>query len=197
MRKIIQEMGGAGLVALLLALGLACSSFIFHTSAHAQVKMVRTQAVSAVALSAKAVRWRGRGKAIVVSISRQRLYAYRHGHLIFSAPVTTGQPTLPTPLGRYHVYAKFSPITFHSPFSRRSRYWYPPTHISYALEWRHGYFLHDAWWRTVFGRGTNRRHHDPVYGWEPGSHGCVSMSLHAARWLYHWAPVGTSVHIVR
>ena len=196
MRKPLQAIGRAGLVALLLALGLICGSFVFRTSAHAQVKMVRNQAMSTVASSVEVVRWRGRGKVIVVSLSRQRLYAYRHGHLVFSAPVTTGQPALPTPLGRYRIYARFRQITFHSPFPRRSRYWYPPTHINYALEWKPGYFLHDAWWRTVFGRGTNRLHRDPVYGWEPGSHGCVSMSIRAARWLYHWAPIGTIVRIM-
>jgi lipoprotein-anchoring transpeptidase ErfK/SrfK len=197
MKNPVQEVRCTGLFALLLAICLAFSPFVFHESAHAQMKIARTQTTSAASLSAEVTRWRGRGRVIVVSLSRQRLYAYRHGRLVFSAAVTTGQPALPTPRGSYRVFAKYSPITFRSPFPRRSHYWYPPTHINYALEWRRGYYLHDSWWRTVYGRGTNRLHRDPVYGWEPGSHGCVSMSLGAARWLYHWAPVGTVVRIVR
>ncbi len=198
MKNIVQEVCYAGLFALLLAICLALSPFIFHGNVHAQVGIARTQEARSAALSGNAARWRGRGKVIVVSLSRQRLYAYQRGHRIFGTAVTTGEPALPTPLGKYHVFAKYSPKIFHSPYSRRSRYWYPPTHINYALEWRRGgYYLHDSWWHTVYGRGTNRWHHDPVYGWQPGSHGCVSMPLRAARWLYHWAPVGTAVRIVR
>lgn len=137
------------------------------------------------------------GKVIVVSLSKQWLNAYQNGQLVFRTPVLTGQPALPTPLGTYHVFRKLSPTTFYSPFPRKSRYWYPPTHINYALEWKAGgYFLHDSWWHTVYGAGTNREHYDPTYGWQEGSHGCVSMPLDAAAWLYKWAPIGTTVKIV-
>ena len=136
------------------------------------------------------------GKVIVVSLSRQWLYAYQNGQEVFNAAVMTGRPDLPTPTGTYHVFAKYSPTTFYSPWPQGSPYWYPPTHISYALEWREGgYFLHDSWWHTVYGPGNNGWHYDPTYGWQWGSHGCVSMPLGAAAWLYNWAPIGTTVQI--
>ena len=136
------------------------------------------------------------GKVISVSVGEQELYAYENGHVVFSTLVQTGRGSLPTPLGTFHVFAKLSPTTFKSPWPEGSPNWYPPTYINYALEFLPGgFFLHDATWHSVFGPGTNGWHHDPQFGWQDGSHGCVSMPLSAAAWLYHWAPVGTPVNI--
>ncbi|HEU5381305.1 MAG TPA: L,D-transpeptidase [Ktedonobacteraceae bacterium] len=136
------------------------------------------------------------GKLIVVSLSQQWLYAYENGSEVFNTAVMTGRPELGTPTGTYHVFAKLSPTTFYSPFPRGSAEWYPPTHIAYALEWKEGgYFLHDSWWHSVYGPGTNLWHYDPIDGWQSGSHGCISMPLSAAAWLYQWAPIGTTVQI--
>ena len=135
-------------------------------------------------------------KVIVVSLSRQWLYAYANGSEVFNTAVMTGRPELGTPTGTYHIFAKRSPTTFYSPFPRGSAEWYPPTHITYALEWKAGgFFLHDSWWHSVYGPGTNRWHYDPIDGWQSGSHGCISMPLSAAAWLYAWAPIGTMVQI--
>ena len=179
-----------GLSIMFLSLLLSMSSFTMRDNASAH----RAQAT----VSSTAVYRYRRGKVIVVSLSQQSLNAYQNGRLVFSTAVLTGQPALPTPLGTYHVFLKRSPITFHSPFPRKSRFWYPPTHINYALEWKAGgYFLHDSWWHTVYGAGTDGKHYDPVYGWQEGSHGCVSMPLSAAAWIYKWAPIGTTVKIIR
>ena len=136
------------------------------------------------------------GKVIVVSLSRQWLYAYQNGTQVFNAAVMTGRPGLETPTGTFHVFAKLSPTTFYSPWAYGSPNWYPPTYINYALEFLSGgYFLHDSWWHSVYGPGTNGWHYDPVDGWQWGSHGCVAMPLSAAAWLYGWAPIGTTVQI--
>ena len=136
------------------------------------------------------------GKLIVVSISKQWMNVYQDGKQVYTSPITTGQPALPTPTGTYHIFVKLSPTTFISPFPVGSPFWYPPTHINYALEWKGGgYFLHDSWWRTVYGPGTNVLHRDPVYGEQTGTHGCVTMPLSAAAWLYNWAAIGTTVQI--
>lgn len=136
------------------------------------------------------------GKVITVSLSRQWLSAYENGTQVFETAVMTGRPELETPTGTYHVFAKLSPTTFYSPFPPGSPEWYPPTHITYALEWKEGgFFLHDSWWHSVYGPGTNRWHYDPAEGWQSGSHGCISMPLSAAAWLYTWAPIGTTVQI--
>lgn len=135
-------------------------------------------------------------KVVVISLSHQWLYAYANGSKVFNTSVMTGRPELGTPTGTYHIFAKRSPTTFYSPFPRGSSEWYPPTHITYALEWKEGgFFLHDSWWHSVYGPGTNRWHYDPIDGWQSGSHGCISMPLSAAAWLYAWAPIGTVVQI--
>jgi lipoprotein-anchoring transpeptidase ErfK/SrfK len=176
----------------ILLLGLLLGAGSLNTRESASAHAVRP-GVSSHAVYRK--RW---GKVIVVSLSKQTLNAYQNGQVVFSTAVLTGQPALPTPLGTYHIFSKRSPTTFHSPFPRKSRFWYPPTHINYALEFRAGgYYLHDSWWHTVYGAGTNAEHYDPAYGWQEGSHGCVSMPLNAAAWLYKWAPIGTTVKIIR
>ncbi len=136
------------------------------------------------------------GKVIVISLSRQWMNVYQDGVEVYNAAVMTGRPALPTPTGTYHVFARLSPTTFYSPWPYGSPYWYPPTTVSYALEWgAGGYFLHDSWWHSVYGPGTNDWHYDPVYGWQWGTHGCVAMPLGVAAWLYNWAPIGTTVQI--
>ena len=136
------------------------------------------------------------GKEVVVSLSHQWLHAYQNGREVYNTPIMSGRPALATPTGTYHVFIKQSPTTFYSPFPPGSPYWYPPTHINYALEWKGGgFFLHDSYWHSVYGPGTNTWHYDPVDGWQEGSHGCVAMPITAASWLYSWAPIGTTVQI--
>lgn len=135
-------------------------------------------------------------KSIDVNLSRQDLTAYAGGQKVYHTLVLTGRPGLDTPLGTYQVFAKLSPTTFYSPFPQSSPNWYPPSYINYALEFKAGgYFLHDSWWHTKYGPGTQVAHTDPVYGEQNGSHGCVSMPLAAAAWLYNWASIGTTVRI--
>jgi lipoprotein-anchoring transpeptidase ErfK/SrfK len=135
-------------------------------------------------------------KLIEVNITQQELYAYENGQVVFSTLIQSGRGSLPTPRGVFHVFAKLSPTTFTSPWPEGSPNWYPPTSINYALEFKAGgFFLHDATWHSVFGPGTNGWHYDPGFGWQDGSHGCVSMPLTSAAWLYSWAPIGTPVNI--
>lgn len=67
-------------------------------------------------------------------------------------------------------------------------------HVNYALYFRDkGYYIHDAPWRHAFGPGTNVPHTSPDGTWEDGSHGCVHMTTAAAKWLFGWAGIGTTV----
>jgi hypothetical protein len=138
----------------------------------------------------------GQGKIIVVSISQEELYAYNNGQLFITTPVTTGQVQLPTPTGTYHIFAKYSPYTFISPWPVGSPFYYSTVTANYAMEWRaDGYFLHDAPWRTVFGKGTNYLHWDPQMGEDPGSHGCINVPTPAMAQIYNWATIGTTIQI--
>jgi lipoprotein-anchoring transpeptidase ErfK/SrfK len=163
------------------------------------------------------------GKVILVSLSRQQLYAYEDGALAFTFTVETGRPELPTPTGVFHVFKKDCsdkrwvsntaptashnaqcvehqgdgyPEVFNSPWPQGSPYWYAPTHINYAMKFREdGYYLHDAWWHSWFGPGSNTPHKLPNGSWETGSHGCVGMTIANAERLYAWVPIGTAVYI--
>jgi L,D-transpeptidase catalytic domain/Bacterial SH3 domain len=136
------------------------------------------------------------GKVIVVSLSYQWLYAYEDGTEVFNHAVITGRSALPTPTGTYHIIKKFSPKTFYSPWPPGSPYWYAPTQVNYALEFRaDGYYLHDSGWHSVYGPGDNNFHFDPRNGWQWGSHGCINMPIPVANRLYDWAPIGTTVII--
>jgi lipoprotein-anchoring transpeptidase ErfK/SrfK len=138
-----------------------------------------------------------RGQVILVSLSQQWLWAYRDGALVFANPVATGRDYLRTPLGVYQIDYKRADVTFYSPWPRSSPFYYSPEHINYALNFRAGgFYIHDAPWRQMFGPGAQDPHTTPNGAWETGSHGCVNMSTSAADWLYHWAYIGASVHIV-
>jgi lipoprotein-anchoring transpeptidase ErfK/SrfK len=135
-------------------------------------------------------------KIIVVSISQQELYAYDNGQLFVSTPVATGQPALPTPTGIYHVFGKYSPYTFISPWPVGSPYYYATATANYALEWAQGgYFLHDAPWRGYFGKGANNWHKDPLMGEDPGTHGCINVPTAVMAQIYNWATIGTTLQI--
>ena len=136
------------------------------------------------------------GQYIVVSETHEWLWAYQNGQVVFTTPVTTGRPELATPTGLFHVMEKDYGITMRSPWPPGSPYYYYPTYIDYAMLFADGgYFLHNAWWRSDFGPGTNVPHIGPGGAPETGSHGCVQMPTSAAHWLITWVNVGTPVRV--
>ena len=135
------------------------------------------------------------GKRITISLKRERLRAWVGQRVVWVSPITSGNASLPTPVGRFTIFAKRSPYTFVSPWPKGSANWYPPSKVSFAMEFRGGgYFIHDAPWRGVYGPGSNQGSQAGTnYG---GTHGCVNVPYNTARFLYYWAPMGTPVHIV-
>jgi lipoprotein-anchoring transpeptidase ErfK/SrfK len=162
-------------------------------------------------VSSAALQLNGVGREILVSIAKQQLYAYQDGQLQFTFLVATGRPGLPTPVGKWSVMLKRADTTFYSPWPQGSNLYYYPTHIHYALLFHDGgFYLHDSWWRCLYGPGANQPHQvncmdegdppnrgpEPVTGWEYGSHGCVGMHIADGQKLYNWASVGTTVLVV-
>ena len=137
-------------------------------------------------------------KVVVISLSEQALRVYNNGKLVNAFLVTTGQPDLPSPPGTWWVEGKKSPTEFKADVPPSSPNWYPPTPINYAMQYHsNGYFMHDSWWRTEYGPGTNFPHLDPggtQYSIH-GSHGCVNMSKADAAWLYGFVQVYTHIII--
>jgi len=52
--------------------------------------------------------------------------------------------------------------------------------------------IHDAYWRSRYGPGTNGPHYDPT-GEDTGTHGCVNVPYQNMVWLWNWTPTGTPV----
>lgn len=133
-------------------------------------------------------------KHITISLSKERLRAWDGHRVVLSTPVTTGNRLLPTPTGHFTIYARFSPYTMISPWPPGDYRWYPPSSMSFAEEFARGYFIHDAPWRSVYGKGSNTGTQPGTnYG---GTHGCVNVPYSAMRFLWNWAPLGTPIHIV-
>lgn len=136
-------------------------------------------------------------KVIMVSLTGQYIRAYDHGKLVKWAYVTTGKAGLETPTGVFHIGWKLSPFTF-EPLStdpHNTLYFGYPSKVQYAMEFADGgYYIHDTWWRTVYGPGLTMPHWDPgrLEG-SDGSHGCVNTPLEMMTWLWNWAPVNTPV----
>jgi lipoprotein-anchoring transpeptidase ErfK/SrfK len=114
------------------------------------------------------------GKKILVDLSEQRLYAFDHGQLKLSTLVSTGVARLPTPVGSFAIFRKIANKLYQGP-----DYYLPNT--PWNMNFKPGYYLHAAYWHNNFGH--------------PMSHGCVNLSIPDAKWLYDWAPIGTSVTI--
>jgi lipoprotein-anchoring transpeptidase ErfK/SrfK len=129
-------------------------------------------------------------REIVISLGAQSLTAYEGDAAVLWTPVTTGRPGLETPIGVTRVFYRSSPYLFISPWPVGSPYWYPPSWVNFALEFRSGgYFLHDAPWEPdwAFGPGSQ-------YG-ASASHGCVHIPYNAMQFLYSWTPDGTPVAV--
>jgi lipoprotein-anchoring transpeptidase ErfK/SrfK len=135
-------------------------------------------------------------KVIMVSLSGQFLQAFDHGKIVKWTYVTTGRPELATPTGFFQIGYKLTPFTF-EPISKdpHSVEFGFPSKVQYAIEFAAGgYYIHDVWWRTVYGPGLNMDHYDPGRAeYSPGSHGCVNTPLPVVQFLFFWAPVGTPV----
>jgi hypothetical protein len=113
---------------------------------------------------------------IDVDLSSQRLVAYQAGKAVFTTRVSSGVTKYPTVKGTFYIYAKL-PTTRMRGGTGADHYDLP--NVPHVMYFYKGYGLHGAYWHNNFGR--------------PMSHGCVNLSLAAAKWLFNWASVGTRV----
>jgi hypothetical protein len=130
-------------------------------------------------------------QAVIVSLSQQHMWACQSQTVVYDNPIITGMNAYDdsTPLGSYKIYSKLTDQSLKGCDS--SGCWNDP--VSYWLPYQQAsggtVGFHDATWRqpTDFGNiapASNK-----------GSHGCVEMPLAAAKWLYGWSAIGTSVTI--
>lgn len=129
---------------------------------------------------------------IKVSISQRHLWACQGEKSVYDSPIVTGIDYLAadrTPVGTYHIYGKYTDLTLRGSDSTGSwsdpvSYWMPFLSNQYGQ-----YGFHDATWRSDSDFGNI----DPNSA--NASHGCVELPLATAKWLFDWAPVGTTLTI--
>ena len=139
------------------------------------------------------------GKVIVVSLAEQAMRVYQNGALVNSFQVVTGMPDHPSLPGNWWIETRQTNIKFTSGKQPGQEGYYPPTPIAYALQYHsEGYFIHQAWWRTMYGPDMQFPHMDPggsSFAYQ-GSHGCVNMSTATVAWLYDFATVDSTKLII-
>lgn len=120
-------------------------------------------------------------KLIEVNVATKQMYLYESGSLVRSYPVSAGAPATPTPAGRYKIFSKFASQDMRGYNTNGTRYFQPHVHwVNYFLAG--GYAIHGVYW-----------HGSSWFGNINSSHGCVGLPDDQAKWVYDWAPIGTTV----
>ena len=91
-----------------------------------------------------------------------------------------GAPDTPTVTGTFHVYLKYDVQTMRGENADGSKY--ETEGVPWVTYFTGSYAMHGAPWRSSFGWSG--------YG---GSHGCVNMPVDAAKFMYDWADMGSTV----
>ncbi|MFH1286768.1 MAG: L,D-transpeptidase family protein [Candidatus Magasanikbacteria bacterium] len=114
-------------------------------------------------------------KHIIVDLSKQRLYYYVDGIKLRNYPVSTGNPSTPTPPGEYNIIRMVEVARYVGDD-------YDLPNVKWNMMFKPSYFLHGAYWHNDFGRKTH-------------SHGCVNMRTPDAGELYKYVDLGTVVSV--
>ena len=130
------------------------------------------------------------GPIIVIRRESKRLYLYNGQRFVRRFGVATGQPSYPTPLGRWEIVTK-----------QRDPWWYPPPDSDWAQGAKPippgpGNPLGTRWMGLsaplVGIHGTP----DAASIGYSASHGCIRMLVSEAEWLFERVEIGTPVFIV-
>lgn len=120
-------------------------------------------------------------KLLEVNVTTKQMYAYEKGQQVNSWPISAGAAATPTPLGQYKIYEKLAVQDMRGYNANGTKYFQPHVRwINYFLPG--GYAVHGNYWRPL-----------SWFGAINSSHGCVSLPDDQAKWVYDWAPIGTTV----
>jgi lipoprotein-anchoring transpeptidase ErfK/SrfK len=119
-------------------------------------------------------------KMLDVNVVTKQMYAYQNGQLVNSWAISAGAPQTPTNIGQFKIYAKYSVQDMRGFNPDGSKYFQP--HVPWVNYFSGGDAVHGNYWRPA-----------SVFGNVNTSHGCVSLPVDEAAWVYNWAPIGTTV----
>src|SRR5690606_26902096 len=128
-------------------------------------------------------------KWIDVDISEQVARAMVGDQAVFTAPISSGEPRFPTPMGSMRIEPDGRIAVVRMTASQAG---YDPSQATYDVERvlftqyfdQNGNALHLNYWRP-----------DSVFGNTPTSHGCIGMQLHAAQYFWLFGEPGMRVEI--
>ena len=120
-------------------------------------------------------------KWVDIDLSTDTVTAYVGGK-VAGGPfyMVPGAPDTPTVTGTFHVYLKYESQTMRGENADGSKY--ETEGVPWVTYFTGSYAMHGAPWRSSFGWSG--------YG---GSHGCVNMPVDAAKFMYDWADMGSTV----
>lgn len=181
------------LVLVVAAATFAVPRFISNDSGNSATPQITSKTAPAVtATSSNHCAGNALDHFILISITQRHLWACQGAKTVYDSAVITGlrnHPETETPVGSYHIYGKITNTTLTGADSRGSwsdpvYYWMPFLDNQYGT-----YGFHDATWRpdTAFGKVSPDS--------TDASHGCVELPLASSKWLYEWAPIGTTVTV--
>jgi hypothetical protein len=119
-------------------------------------------------------------KLIVADTTVKKMWLFQNGHQVKSYLVSAGKPTTPTPIGEFHVYAKFASQDMRGLNTDGTRYFQP--HVYWVNYFSAGNAIHGVYWHPL-----------SWFGAINSSHGCIGIPDDEAEWVYNWTPIGTTV----
>ncbi len=118
-------------------------------------------------------------KWIEVDLSEQYLRAWEYSTVVYGAYVSTGVPAHPTPVGLFHIIAKYASRDLTGGTASAVDLKLP--NVPNVMYFYDDMALTGTYWHSSFGT--------------PMSTGSVNLPLQAAEWVYNWAPYETKVWI--
>lgn len=119
-------------------------------------------------------------KLIVVNVTAKKMWIFQNGKQIRTYLVSAGKPSTPTPLGEYHIYAKYTVQDMRGTNPDGTPYFQPQVPwVNYFYE---GSAIHGVYWHPL-----------SWFGAINSSHGCVGLPVDEAEWVFNWAPMGMPI----
>lgn len=124
-----------------------------------------------------------KNKRIIVYIKEQILIAYDGDEVFMQARVSTGITGTPTPRGTFTIFKKKPSRYMQGPLPHVSEKYFDLPGVPWTMYFtKDGAAIHGTYWHQAFGT--------------PRSNGCINLPVDLAERLYHWAPVGTTIHVL-
>jgi hypothetical protein len=119
-------------------------------------------------------------RTIDVDLSEQRVYLHENGAVVQSWAISSGLSPNDTPTGNFTVGWKTSMQDMGNRDLTKSPNYFTPD-VPWVTYFNGDVAFHGTYWHSNFGH--------------PMSHGCINMTIAAAKYVFDWAPKGVEVSV--